>query len=85
MWRLAKLLQSDTDSAHKQFLDNSTNLFVEKTTFIVTSYLPAYEVGTDRLFRNDGIKIQTPGRFPEESIQYSENVASLKLGILLFH
>jgi len=31
------------------------------------SYLPAYEDGTDRVFRNVGIKIQMPGNYPEES------------------
>jgi hypothetical protein len=44
-----------------------------------SSHLPAYGDGTDRMFRNVGIyKIQTPGNYPEESIQHSEHSESLK-------
>jgi len=30
-------------------------------------------------------KIQTPGNYPEESIQHSEHGESLKSGVILFH
>ena len=38
-----------------------------------SSYLPAYEDGTDRVFQNVGIQIQMPGNYPEESIQLQKN------------
>jgi hypothetical protein len=46
-----------------------------KTLSVPSSYLPTYEDGTDSVFRN---KIQTPGNYPEESIQHSEHGESLK-------
>jgi len=48
----------------------------------VGRYLPAYEDGTDRVFRNVGIQNQTPGHYPEESIQHSEHSESLKSRII---
>jgi len=33
----------------------------------------AHEDGTDRVFRNVGIKIQTPDKYPEERIQQAMN------------
>jgi len=42
------------------------------------THLPAYEDGTDRVFRNVGIKIQAPGNHPKESIQHSGHGESLK-------
>jgi hypothetical protein len=52
--------------------------------------LPAYEDGTDRS-ETSAYKIQTPGNYPEESIQHSEHGKSFKsrthanLYLLLFH
>jgi hypothetical protein len=34
------------------------------------------------VFRNVGIQIQTPGNYPEENIQHSQNDGSLKSRIL---
>ena len=63
------------------------NLFPYKYPNILnpsySSYLPAYEDGTDRVFRNVAYKIQTPGNYPEESIQRSEHGESLKSRICL--
>jgi hypothetical protein len=41
-------------------------------------YLPAYDVGTDSVPKRRHIKIQTPGNYPEESIQHSEQGESSK-------
>ena len=46
-----------------------------------TLYLPAYEDGTV-CSKMSAYKIQTPGNYPEESIQYSEHSESLKSRIL---
>jgi hypothetical protein len=52
---------------------------------VLSSYLSAYEDGTDRVFRNVGIYIiQTLGNYPEESIQHSEHGESLKSRIQAF-
>jgi hypothetical protein len=42
-----------------------------------SSYLPAYEDGT-KCYETSAYKIQTPGNYPEESIQHSEHGESLK-------
>ena len=57
-------MQSDIDSAHKYFPDNSTNLFIEETTFVLTLYLLAYEDGTDRLLLNVDIQNLDAGELP---------------------
>ena len=47
---------------------------------VPSSYLPAYEDGTDRVFRNVGIyTIQSPGNYPEERIQRSERDESFEI------
>ena len=46
-----------------------------------TSYLPAYEDGTE-CSETSAYKIQTPGNYPEESIQHSEHGESFKSRIL---
>jgi hypothetical protein len=48
-----------------------------------SSYLPAYEDGTCRVSETLAYKLQTPGNYPEESIQHSENGESLKSRIVL--
>jgi hypothetical protein len=50
-----------------------------------TSYLPAYDDGTDRAFRNVGIKLQTPGNHPEEFIRHSKHDEMLKSRITKYH
>jgi hypothetical protein len=42
-----------------------------------SSYLPAYEDGTE-CSETSEYKIQSPGNYPEESIQHSEHGESLK-------
>ena len=42
-----------------------------------SSYLSAYEDGTE-CSETSAYKIQTPGNYPEESIQHSEHGGSLK-------
>jgi hypothetical protein len=42
-----------------------------------SSYLSAYEAGTE-CSETSAYKIQTPGNYPEESIQHSEHGGSLK-------
>jgi hypothetical protein len=49
-----------------------------------SSYLSAYEDGTE-CSETSGYKIQTPGNYPEESIQHSEKGESLKSIILKLH
>ena len=41
------------------------------------SHIPAYEDGTE-CSETSAYKIQTPGNYPEESIQHSEQGGSLK-------
>ena len=48
-----------------------------------TSYLHAYEDRTE-CSETSAYKIQTPGNYPEESIQHSEHGESLKSRILLY-
>jgi len=85
MWRLAKPLQSDIDSAHKKFLDNSMNLFIEnRRLYLLHTYLPR-KIEQTECSEMLAYKIQTPGNYPEESIQHSEQGESLKSGIPLFH
>jgi hypothetical protein len=43
-----------------------------------SSYLSAYEDGTDRCSETSAYKIRTPGNYPEVSIQHSEHGESLK-------
>jgi hypothetical protein len=43
-----------------------------------SSYLPAYEDGTDRVFETSAYKIQTPENYPEENIEHSKHGKSLK-------
>jgi hypothetical protein len=47
------------------------------TLSVPFSYLPAYENGTE-CFETSAYKIQTPGNYPEESIQHPEHGESLK-------
>jgi hypothetical protein len=56
----------------------------------ISSYLPAYEDGTE-CSETSAYKIKTPGNYPDESIQHSEHGGSLKsrnikvvFGVLLF-
>jgi hypothetical protein len=49
---------------------------------INSSHLPAYEDGRESS-ETSAYKIQTPGNYPEESIQHSEHGESLKSGIIL--
>jgi hypothetical protein len=51
-------------------------LTILKTSYY-SSYLPAYEDGTDSVFRNVK-KNQTPENYPEENIQHSQHGESLK-------
>ena len=37
---------------------------------LIILHLPAYEDGTERVFRNVAYKIQTPGNYPEERIVF---------------
>jgi len=58
------------------------NLFPSHTpTFLKPSsfyaHLPAYEDGTE-CSETSAYKLQTPGNYPKESIQHSENGKSLK-------
>ena len=39
--------------------------------WVISSYLPAYEDGTE-CSETSAYEIQTPGNYPEESIQHSE-------------
>ena len=56
------------------------------TLSVPSSYLPAYEDGTDRVFETLAYKNQTPGNYPEESIQHSECGESLKSSYyVVFH
>jgi hypothetical protein len=50
---------------------------------VQSSYLSAYEDGTE-CSETSTYKIQTPGNYPEESIQHSEHGESLKSKILHF-
>jgi len=43
----------------------------------ISSYLPVYEDGTE-CSKTSAYKIQTPGNYPEESLQHSEHSKSLK-------
>ena len=60
------------------------------TLSVPSSYLPAYKDGTE-CSETSAYKIQTPGSYPEESIQHSEHGESLNsrmvydVGILLWH
>ena len=53
-----------------------TPTFLEPSSFY--THLPAYEDGTDSVFRTSAFKIQTPGNYPAESTQHSEHGESLK-------
>jgi hypothetical protein len=44
---------------------------------VPSSHLPAYEGGTE-YSETSSYKIQTPGNYPEESIQHSEHGENLK-------
>jgi hypothetical protein len=46
-----------------------------------SSYVPAYEIGTDRVFQNV-FKLRMPVNHTEESIQRSEHGESMKLRII---
>jgi len=63
------------------------NLFPHKYSNILkpshSSYLSAYEDGTE-CSTTSAYKIQTPGNYPEESIQHSEHSESLKSRTLVF-
>ena len=45
-------------------------------------HLPAYEDGTE-CSETSAYKIQTPKNYPEESVQHSEHVESLKSSLIL--
>ena len=49
-----------------------------------TSYLPAHEDGTE-CSETSAYKVQTPGNYPEESVQNSEHGESLKLRKIVDH
>jgi len=49
------------------------------TLSVPFSYIPAYDDGKDRVFRNVGIKIQRPGNYPEESIQDIDSLVFLHI------
>jgi len=67
-----------TGLARKTFsLINAPNFFKSSHT----SYLPAYEDGTE-CSETSAYKIQTPGKHPEESTQHSELGENLKSGTL---
>jgi len=48
-------------------------LYVDLRYCTLSSGLGAFEDGTDRVFEMSAYKIQTPGNYPEESIQHSEH------------
>jgi len=48
-----------------------------------TSYQPAYEDGTE-CSETSAYKIQTPGNYPEESIQHSEHGECLNSLIIIY-
>jgi len=48
------------------------------TLSVPSSRLPTYEDGTEFFPKRRNIKIQTPGNYPEESIERSEHGESLK-------
>jgi hypothetical protein len=48
-----------------------------------SSYLLAYEDGTE-CSETSAYKIQTPGNYPEETIQHSQHGESLKSKLLVF-
>jgi len=50
---------------------------------IPSSYLPAYEDGTE-CSEMSAYKIQPPGNYPEENVQHSEHSESLKTRITFF-
>jgi hypothetical protein len=54
-----------------------------RNTLSPSSYLPAYEGGTE-CSETSAYKIQTPGNYPNESIQHSEHGESLKSRISIF-
>jgi hypothetical protein len=51
---------------------------------IPSSYLPAYEDGTE-CSETLAYEIRTPGNYPEESIQHSEHGESLKSRIIIIN
>jgi hypothetical protein len=59
------------------FLGNSPASEFYMPTFRNTLYVPAYEDGT-ACSETSAYKIQTPGNYPEESIQHSVHGESLK-------
>jgi len=64
------------------FLDNSPVSEFYMSTFrntlsVPSSYLPAYEDGTE-CSETSAYKIQTPENYPEESIKHSKQGESLK-------
>jgi hypothetical protein len=63
------------------------NLFLYKYPNILkpshSSYLPTYEDGTEECSETLANKIQTPGNYPEESIQHSEHGESFKSRLTL--
>jgi hypothetical protein len=50
-----------------------------------SSDLPAYEDGTDRVFKTLAYEIQTQGNYPDESVQHSEHSKSLKSRIVAYY
>jgi hypothetical protein len=59
---------------------------INRPTFLKpshSSYLPAYEDGTE-CSETSAYKIQAPGNYPEESIQLSEHGESLKSKIKFY-
>jgi len=62
------------NSLSQTFSHINTPTFLEPSSF----FTPAYEDGTDGVFRNVGISNSDTGNYPEESIQHSEHSESLK-------
>jgi hypothetical protein len=62
-------------------LHTMANLVLRAFFWVISSYISAYENGTE-CSEKLAYKIQTPGNYPEESTQHSENGESLKSRII---
>ena len=73
-------LPSQPPSCLLRLFSNQTFSHINTPTFLEPSsfFTPAYEDGTDGVFRNVGISNSDTGNYPEESIQHSEHSESLK-------
>jgi hypothetical protein len=68
----------------KIWFENSQNFFrwlPRLISNLVIHHLPAYEDGTE-CYETSAYKIQTPGNYPKENIQYTEQSESMKSRIL---